>query len=374
MEPNIIEAREKQQAWRNWKTFGVKIKHKDVPVLNQRLKLYGYDTLTELTKDFILGKFPVITEDRQIQAIESNIQSNGLKTAMVVNEQFEPSFYKYTDLDDMLNYLLNIRKLQKHYASSLVSYFHRHRDTFFGPDPVQILQLTPHRRMWILQAMRQFGNYYNYKTNNPECKELIEKIITRFGLNVGMDVQHRVYIVDDNFVAEKIKLLTAIPGDVGFTIRVGLYSGLREDELVYCYSMEICNQGGCSCNKLHVVNKSNGMTVVVINWFRGHKKCYFTIMPTKIWQQFRSLHAFSDIDIETAHKICKRNANVKFMDLRKIHYNVMCRVMEMNEADILVGRAKSVAAKHYAMYEIDKMAERYAEGWGKATVGATRPV
>lgn len=41
--------------------------------------------------------------------------------------------------------------------------------------------------------------------------------------------------------------------------------------------------------------------------------------------------------------------------LRKLHYNVMCRVMEMNEADILVRMAKSVAGKHYALYEIDKM-------------------
>jgi len=28
--------------------------------------------------------------------------------------------------------------------------------------------------------------------------------------------------------------------------------------------------------------------------------------------------------------------------------------MDMNEADILAGRAKSVSAKHYAMYEMDK--------------------
>ncbi len=46
-----------------------------------------------------------------------------------------------------------------------------------------------------------------------------------------------------------------------------------------------------------------------------------------------------------------------FVELRKIHYKVMRRVMDINEADILAGRAKSVSAKHYAMYELDKMAE-----------------
>ena len=37
--------------------------------------------------------------------------------------------------------------------------------------------------------------------------------------------------------------------------------------------------------------------------------------------------------------------------------------MDINEADILAGRAKSVSAKHYAMYELDKMAEEYKEVW-----------
>ena len=53
------------------------------------------------------------------------------------------------------------------------------------------------------------------------------------------------------------------------------------------------------------------------------------------------------------------------MDLRKIHYNVMYRVMQENEADILVGRTKSVAPRHYALYELDKMTEEYREAWSK---------
>jgi hypothetical protein len=41
----------------------------------------------------------------------------------------------------------------------------------------------------------------------------------------------------------------------------------------------------------------------------------------------------------------------------------MRRVMDINEVDILAGRAKSVSAKHYAMYELDKLAEEYREAW-----------
>ena len=48
-----------------------------------------------------------------------------------------------------------------------------------------------------------------------------------------------------------------------------------------------------------------------------------------------------------------------FVGLRKIHYNVMTRIMDMNEADILAGRAKSVSARHYAIYELDRISNAY---------------
>ncbi len=102
----------------DWKTVGVRIKTKDLPLFNRRLSLYGFETLGALVADFLTGKFPVITEDRKIQTLDSNIQGNGMKTAL--DGQFEPTFYKNINLDDMLNYLLNIRKFQSHNAKSLV--------------------------------------------------------------------------------------------------------------------------------------------------------------------------------------------------------------------------------------------------------------
>lgn len=88
--------------------------------------------------------------------------------------------------------------------------------------------------------------------------------------------------------------------------------------------------------------------MIVINWFRGHKKCYFTILPTIIWEQFRNIPNLTHIDIDIAHKLTKKIANVMFVELRKLHYNII-RVMDMNEADILAGHANSVSAKHYAI-------------------------
>jgi hypothetical protein len=79
----------------------------------------------------------------------------------------------------------------------------------------------------------------------------------------------------------------------------------------------------------------------------------------------RSISKFSYEDINIAHQITKRTDDVKFLELRKLHYNVMSRDMDMIEADILAGHAKSVSVKHYAMYEMDKLVDSYTEAWNK---------
>jgi intergrase/recombinase len=111
------------------------------------------------------------------------------------------------------------------------------------------------------------------------------------------------------------------------------------------------------------------LTVVIMNLFRGHKKCYFTILPTLIFEQFRKAANFDKGALDVAHKFIysftKRIVDVKFVELRKIHYNVMSRVMDMNEADILAGRAKSVSARHYALYELDRLTDAYHHAWEK---------
>jgi intergrase/recombinase len=182
-------------------------------------------------------------------------------------------------------------------------------------------------------------------------------------------MHQKIYIVDDNYVLNSVKKLITIPGEIGITIKVGLYTGLRQEEILYLHKTALCtNLGGCTCDKLHVIKKPNAVTVVIMNLFRGHKKCYFTILPTTIFEQFRQLPKFDKTDLEVAHKLSKRIANIKFVELRKIHYNVMSRVMDMNEADILAGRAKSVSARHYALYELDRLADTYIQCWERLGV------
>ena len=96
--------------------------------------------------------------------------------------------------------------------------------------------------------------------------ELIEKIINRYGLNIGLDMHQKIYIVDDNYVLNSVKKLITIPGEIGLTIKVGLYTGLRQEEIVHLHKTEVCtNLGGCTCDKLHVIKKPNAVTAQLSN-------------------------------------------------------------------------------------------------------------
>jgi hypothetical protein len=69
-------------------------------------------------------------------------------------------------------------------------------------------------------------------------------------------------------------------------------------------------------DRLHVINKPNGMSVITLNWFKGNKQCYFFIMPTNIWNHSLSRFTRKE-EINSAHNIVKREVGIKFMDLRQ---------------------------------------------------------
>ena len=68
---------------------------------------------------------------------------------------------------------------------------------------------------------------------NRDVIQLIKNIIERYELNKNLDMKDRIYLVSPHFFEEKIKKIMEIPGEIGFTIRLGLFSGLREQELFY---------------------------------------------------------------------------------------------------------------------------------------------
>ena len=77
---------------------------------------------------------------------------------------------------------------------------------FFGLNPdVELFKLNPHKRSWILQSVKRFGDFYFRKFNNREVNQLIRQIIERYDLNKNLDMKDKIYRVSPNFIEEKVK-------------------------------------------------------------------------------------------------------------------------------------------------------------------------
>ena len=187
-----------------FKTVGTKVKNIDIPILNQRLKIYGYQTIGELIHDFIKAKFPPIYDDQELKSMKTNLQQNGQLTTLSGSY---PSFLNNIDYDEMLKFFVNNLRLHNKSARDLVSYFRRYYDIFFGNHPDEILKYAPHKRSWILQSIKKFAQYYKYKTGNPDCEDVVRKMIERYNLNVSFDMKRAIYVVDDEYVVNKISKL-----------------------------------------------------------------------------------------------------------------------------------------------------------------------
>ena len=115
----------------------------------------------------------------------------------------------------------------------------------------------------------------------------------RADLNRDLDMKDRIYLVSPQFVEEKVQKIFELSGEIGFISRLGLVTGLREQELLYIKEKQVCTDGyGCDCEELHLVNCKNGMTIIAIGWTRGNKKVLATILPTQYWNKLRALSNF----------------------------------------------------------------------------------
>jgi intergrase/recombinase len=167
------------------------------------------------------------------------------------------------------------------------------------------------------------------------------------------------------YIRSKARQIMSIPGDSGLAIKTAFLSGLRIDELGYAYNQQVCAQDSCECEKLHVICKSNGLAIIAINWTRKYKKCYFTILPSRLWDNFRSMISFSESEIKNANTISKQEAGIDFAEIRKIYYSVMLGTMDANEIRILGGKTNYEAAKDCMTFGLDSMMDRYCKAWEK---------
>jgi intergrase/recombinase len=325
----------------------------------------GFKTFNEFVNAWIKGEYPKFENNKQAEKMLVKLREGSFTDA--TTDGFGHNFYRNVEREDMLKDLLE-RYIYKKHAKDLVGYFDRYSEIFFT-NPQLIRSESGHKRAWICDAMRRFGEYYDRRFNNPQLKLLISEIIQRYELNKKMRIHDRLWLTDQDHLSKMIHLVLTIPGEIGVLIRFALYTGLRGEEIAYVHKTEICDKlFGCNCSKLHVVEKkkNGGCSVIVINRIVGQKHCYFTIVPTGLWLDFRALPNVAYEQRKVAHGLLKSmtDGKVSFMDLRKFHYNVLCR-SELKEsgAEVLEGRAKSVSAKHYLLHEIDKMVEQYHDAW-----------
>ena len=101
-----------------------------------------------------------------------------------------------------------------HTANCYYSYYLKYVDIFFGPRPgEELLKLMPHKRSWILQSVKRFGDYYLNRYGTIDVKQLISRIIERHQLNKNLDMKDKIYLVSPQFVSEKIDKIIAMVKD-----------------------------------------------------------------------------------------------------------------------------------------------------------------
>jgi intergrase/recombinase len=370
MKQQIIKQNKPEIEISKWKTIGVKVKNEELLMLNRQLDRLSYITLGDLVKDLMAGKITRVTDDQQIDIMKTNLQTSGQMTGLLGKPY---DFYKQIDVNEFYSYLK--QKYHERTARCYLSYFERYASIFFSLNPdVDLFKLKPHKRSWILQGVKRFGDFYFRKYNNREVIQLIRQIIERYDLNKDLDMKDKIYLVSPNFIEEKVKKIIMLPGEIGFTARLGLFSGLREQELIYIKEKEVCNDGyGCDCEKLHIVNCDNGMTIIAIGWTRGNKKALATVMPTKYWDRLKTLPKFDYYDISADHKIMKRDVGIAYIAMRKIHYNVMRfkDTVSVDEAEVLAGRFKSVSARYYVLHDPEKLTDKYVTAWMNFGIGVS---
>jgi intergrase/recombinase len=342
-----------------WRTVGARLNEEDLAVLNRKLEVNGFNNFNEFVHAWIKGEYPRHENNEQVEKMLNRLREKDIRD--LLTREFSPTFYRNVNLDDMFKDL-SIRYIYKKHAKDLVRYFERYGEIFFTK-PELIREESNHKRAWICVAMRRFGEYYDRKFNNPELKLLIQEIIERYELNRKMRIHDRVWLSDEDYLQRMVILVLRIPGELGILIQFALFSGLRGEDITYIHNASLCSKlSGCGCEKLHMIEKKCGLCIVVINRVVGQKHSYFTIIPTKLWRDFRSLQKVEYEQRKAAHVLLKSHTDgqVAFKDLRKFHYNILCR-SEMKEsgAEVLAGRAKSVSAKHYLLNEIDTMAGQY---------------
>jgi hypothetical protein len=364
MDPGIEMLKGSLQATTVYKQGLVKMKEADWAILESRLNQWGFENPNQLCHAIVASQFPKQQRSEQVEMLLDRIRDKGIKDPL--SGLVSPTFYKRADLEDFKSYLHNRYEIERS-ARTVFNYYRRYVDIFFIK-PVLLKDSSGHVRSYICDAMRRFAEWYDQRYGDAEVRLLIDEIVKRYNLNKRLRNHDRLWIGDSDDLKERIKTVLSIQSDeFDILIKFALFSGLRGTEIEYCHQTPLCkNLINCVCTNLHVKDKKNGFSVIVVNRRFGQKYCYFTIVPTRVWEQFRELKTVDYDRRKACHTLLAAltDKQVAFMDLRKYHYNVNYRSpLKEQGAEILSGRARSTSARHYLLNMIDEMVDHYRQGW-----------
>jgi hypothetical protein len=214
----------------------------ELAILNKKLDMNGFKTFNEFIHAWLKGEYPRHEKNEQVDKLLNRLRDNDIKDPLT--REFNPTFYRNVDLDDMLKDLSK-RYVYKKHAKDLVRYFQRYGEIFFTK-PELIRDESGHKRAWICDALRRFGEYYDRRFHNPELKLLIQEIIERYELNRKMRIHDRVWLSDEDYLQRMVKSVLQISGELGILIRFALSSGLRGEEITYIHNASVCSKlSGC---------------------------------------------------------------------------------------------------------------------------------
>jgi hypothetical protein len=146
--------------------------------------------------------------------------------------------------------------------------------------------------------------------NRGNSSSLWKSVTVRLKENRKMRIHDRVWLSDENYLQKMVKSVLQVGGELGNLIRFALYSGLRGEEMTYVHKTAICNKlSSCGCDKLHITEKENGLSLIVINRVVGQKHSFFTIIPIGLWMDFRSLPKVEYEQRKVAHALLKSHTD-----------------------------------------------------------------
>ena len=112
-------------------------------------------------------------------------------------------------------------------------------------------------------------------------------------------------------------------------------------------------------DELKKIEIHDNVMLVELNYDRGKKKAYITLMPTALANQIKSMKLSPNWKDAVRYKY-----EVRLGLFRKAWIAITTKHLDAAERDLLQGRLRSVQVKHYIKH-IRDIAKRYAEAFVK---------